>query len=503
MREDTNQFRDNKQTTDTIDYMDIDALMDMNAARNSTVKLLQDGYMSASRTNGGATETAQLPFGFPKDFLVFNEAPTQKAQQGADTTKAIKDLIEKLGDDDFGTRETAQAELKKIGAPALDQLATASKESTDAETQRRAKDLVDGYFQGVKSGAISAADQIAAMKDSKNPEIQKRFDEVHEDIFTKHFDPKKREREVATWSDFDSTVKGQKDRFYISKWDEGGKLFWDTLKMSAEDAKQRSIEPKMALDHLDAGTFDKFINKKITKDDIDRYYHGELRKWQWKQEDEKTGKTEPTKAEEAALREQARQEVFRSQVYWRSNTVREDTEALRDLPAHIGKLRSLGIAGTIDKENLKLLTEKVPQLTQLTMGYNGGIAVGMGGGTILDDKSLAFVAKLPNLQKLDLFGQDITREGLQHLKGLKHLNSLDLSYAHLGDKDAGELKKLFAQLPELKEFKFSQPMAWYYDEKENYKTEPAIQRTGRPRMTDPVVADLRASYPRVKILGRD
>jgi hypothetical protein len=56
-------------------------------------------------------------------------------------TKKIAQLVEKLGSADFDEREQASQDLDKLGAPALEALKKAA-QSDDAETRRRAADLV-------------------------------------------------------------------------------------------------------------------------------------------------------------------------------------------------------------------------------------------------------------------------------------------------------------------------------------------------------------------------
>ncbi|HEU4339282.1 MAG TPA: PDZ domain-containing protein [Planctomycetota bacterium] len=61
----------------------------------------------------------------------------------AQDEKRIQDAIKGLGADSFEEREKATADLKKIGAPALDALKKAAEENGDPEVRVRAKRLVD------------------------------------------------------------------------------------------------------------------------------------------------------------------------------------------------------------------------------------------------------------------------------------------------------------------------------------------------------------------------
>jgi len=56
--------------------------------------------------------------------------------------KAIRQLIQQLGDDSFDVRETADKKLAAVGEPALALLRMAAKDNPDAEVRQRATDLV-------------------------------------------------------------------------------------------------------------------------------------------------------------------------------------------------------------------------------------------------------------------------------------------------------------------------------------------------------------------------
>src|SRR5690349_25072559 len=61
----------------------------------------------------------------------------------AQDEKRIQDAIKGLGAESFEEREKATADLKKIGAPALEALKKAAADSDDPEVRVRAKRLVD------------------------------------------------------------------------------------------------------------------------------------------------------------------------------------------------------------------------------------------------------------------------------------------------------------------------------------------------------------------------
>jgi len=69
------------------------------------------------------------------------ESPSQ-AKQGKADQQTVRDLIKKLGDDSFDTREDAEKQLVAIGEPALELLRQIAKETSDPEVRQRAEQLV-------------------------------------------------------------------------------------------------------------------------------------------------------------------------------------------------------------------------------------------------------------------------------------------------------------------------------------------------------------------------
>ena len=85
-----------------------------------------------------------------------------------DLTK-IAGLIKKLGDEDFDSRNTATAELEKIGPPAIAPLKLAAKDdATSPESQYRSKDLLK-RMEKVPHAEIAAA-CVRALAKAKKPE---------------------------------------------------------------------------------------------------------------------------------------------------------------------------------------------------------------------------------------------------------------------------------------------------------------------------------------------
>jgi hypothetical protein len=76
-----------------------------------------------------------------------------------DVQAQIKGLIEKLGSEDYETREAAAEELTKIGMPALDALAEATR-STDAEVAFRAEQILDTLLGGLTMDEFKDARQL-------------------------------------------------------------------------------------------------------------------------------------------------------------------------------------------------------------------------------------------------------------------------------------------------------------------------------------------------------
>jgi hypothetical protein len=75
--------------------------------------------------------------------LVMIAALASAAALFAQDEKQIQDAIRSLGAESFEEREKATADLKKIGAPALDALKKAAEENGDPEVRVRAKRLVE------------------------------------------------------------------------------------------------------------------------------------------------------------------------------------------------------------------------------------------------------------------------------------------------------------------------------------------------------------------------
>src|SRR5688572_26036722 len=75
--------------------------------------------------------------------LVVIAALASAAALQAQDEKQIQDAIKGLGADSFEEREKATADLKKIGAPALEALKKAAEENGDPEVRVRARRLVD------------------------------------------------------------------------------------------------------------------------------------------------------------------------------------------------------------------------------------------------------------------------------------------------------------------------------------------------------------------------
>jgi len=63
----------------------------------------------------------------------------------------IQDLIQKLGSDDFSTREQASEELKKTGKNAREALKKAADESQDPEVRQRARTILDEMAKAEKA----------------------------------------------------------------------------------------------------------------------------------------------------------------------------------------------------------------------------------------------------------------------------------------------------------------------------------------------------------------
>jgi hypothetical protein len=61
-------------------------------------------------------------------------------------TKEIKDIIVKLGHEDFRVREKADAELREMGYKALAACYKASQENPDAEIRMRTENIYNSYF---------------------------------------------------------------------------------------------------------------------------------------------------------------------------------------------------------------------------------------------------------------------------------------------------------------------------------------------------------------------
>src|SRR5262245_33517970 len=67
---------------------------------------------------------------------------TPKSKTTEVDAKAIRALIEKLGDGDFDAREAAQKQLADIGEPALALLRTAAKNHADIEVRERLGQII-------------------------------------------------------------------------------------------------------------------------------------------------------------------------------------------------------------------------------------------------------------------------------------------------------------------------------------------------------------------------
>ena len=81
----------------------------------------------------------------------------------------IADLIKKLGDEDFDTRNTASADLEKLGPPAIGPLKLAAKDdTTNPESQYRSKDVLK-RMEKVPHAEIAAA-CVRALAKAKKPE---------------------------------------------------------------------------------------------------------------------------------------------------------------------------------------------------------------------------------------------------------------------------------------------------------------------------------------------
>ena len=79
----------------------------------------------------------------------------EKEAKKADADKIAK-LIKQLGSDSFDDREEASKALDAIGEPALGALKKASK-SDDAETQKRADELVKNISKRVETARLQPA----------------------------------------------------------------------------------------------------------------------------------------------------------------------------------------------------------------------------------------------------------------------------------------------------------------------------------------------------------
>ncbi len=78
----------------------------------------------------------------------------------------IRELIQKLGSEDFTAREQATEELKKIGAPAREALKKAADESGDPEVRQRAQALLDEPEKPAPRRALPPAPGRPALRDS-------------------------------------------------------------------------------------------------------------------------------------------------------------------------------------------------------------------------------------------------------------------------------------------------------------------------------------------------
>src|SRR5712692_10598193 len=81
-----------------------------------------------------------------------------RAEEKVDAQRIAK-LIEQLGSGKFTEREEATKALEKVGVPALEALRKATK-SDDAETRRRAEELVDKLSKVEESSKILVPTKI-------------------------------------------------------------------------------------------------------------------------------------------------------------------------------------------------------------------------------------------------------------------------------------------------------------------------------------------------------
>ena len=75
-----------------------------------------------------------------------DQTPPTTSPDKKPSTK-IEELITQLGDEDFNTRESATAELEKIGEPVLEPLRKTLKETKDPETRMRARIIINNIEQ--------------------------------------------------------------------------------------------------------------------------------------------------------------------------------------------------------------------------------------------------------------------------------------------------------------------------------------------------------------------
>jgi hypothetical protein len=86
--------------------------------------------------------------------------------------KAIQDLIRQLGEESYEKREAAHKSLEAIGSPALELLKKVASESSDAEVQQRAKELIRSIGSvgtwTVRIWDVQAGKQISESKQIRN-----------------------------------------------------------------------------------------------------------------------------------------------------------------------------------------------------------------------------------------------------------------------------------------------------------------------------------------------
>jgi hypothetical protein len=79
-------------------------------------------------------------------------APASAQEKKETLSERIDKLVQKLGAEDYATREQAQKDLTALGRPALPALEKAAKESTDAEVRARAAEAATTIRKGLGIG---------------------------------------------------------------------------------------------------------------------------------------------------------------------------------------------------------------------------------------------------------------------------------------------------------------------------------------------------------------